>query len=56
MTTPLFLLRCCQMGISIRDLDMLTIGMVDDMNTESSNDGYEYPEEATNEDIKKMLL
>lgn len=28
MTTPLFLLRCVQLGISIRDLDLLTIGMV----------------------------
>ena len=27
MTTPLFLLRCVQLGISIRDLDLLTIGM-----------------------------
>ena len=28
MTTPLFLLRCVQLGISIRDLDLLTIGLV----------------------------
>lgn len=26
MTTPLFLLRCVQLGISIADLDLLTIG------------------------------
>lgn len=31
MTTPLFLLRCVQLGLSIRDLDLLTIGMVNDM-------------------------
>ena len=31
MTTPLFLLRCVQLGISIRDLDLLTIGMVNDV-------------------------
>ena len=31
MTTPLFLLRCVQLGISIRDLDLLTIGMVNDI-------------------------
>ena len=31
MTTPLFLLRCVQLGISIQDLDLLTIGMVNDM-------------------------
>ena len=26
MTTPLFLLRSVELGISIRDLDLLTIG------------------------------
>lgn len=31
MTTPLFLLRCVQLGISIADLDLLTIGLVNDM-------------------------
>ena len=40
MTTPLFLLGCVQLGISIRDLDLLTIGMVNDMYAESSNDEY----------------
>ena len=38
MTTPLFLLRCVQLGISISDLDLLTIGMVNDMYVESGND------------------
>ena len=37
MTTPLFLLRCVQLGISIRDLDLLIIGMVNDMYVESGN-------------------
>ena len=27
MTTPLFLLRCVQIGLSISELDLLTIGM-----------------------------
>ena len=40
MTTPLFLLRCVQLGISICDLDLLTIGMVNEMYAESSNDEY----------------
>lgn len=40
MTTPLFLLRCVQLDISIRDLNLLTIGMVNDMYAESSNDEY----------------
>lgn len=51
MTTPLFLLRCIQLGISIRDLDLLTIGMVNDMFTESRNDDYDgYTEVATQTD------
>lgn len=44
MTTPLFLLRCVQLGISIRDLGLLTIGMVNDMFAESRNDEYPYRE------------
>jgi hypothetical protein len=50
MTTPLFLLRCVQLGISIHDLDLLTIGMVNDMYTESRNDDYNYREVATQSD------
>ena len=52
MTTPLFLLRCVQLGISIRDLDLLTIGMVNDMFAESRNDEYKgYKEIATQKDF-----
>ena len=52
MTTPLFLLRCVQLGISIRDLDLLTIGMVNDMYAESVNDDYKgYREIVTQKDF-----
>lgn len=51
MTTALFLLRVAQLGISISDLDLLTVGMVSDIFTESANDDYEYPELATQEDF-----
>lgn len=54
MTTPLFLLRCVQLGISIRDLDLLTIGMVNDMYAESRNDEYKYATVATQEDFDKF--
>ena len=37
---PHFLLRCVQLGISIADLDLLTIGLVNDMFTERENDEY----------------
>ena len=40
MTTPLFLLRCVQLGIHIGELELLTIGMVNDMYAENSNDDY----------------
>ena len=40
MTTPLFLLRCVQLGLSLGELDMLTIGMVNDMFTERENVEY----------------
>jgi hypothetical protein len=50
----LFLLRCVQLGISLGDLELLTIGMVNDMFTESSNDEYDYPIMATQEDFDKF--
>ncbi len=43
MTTPLFLLRCVELGISLSELDLLTIGIVNDMFTERDNDEYDYP-------------
>ena len=42
MTTALFMLRCVQIGLSIRDLDLLTIGMVNEMFIENQNDEYKY--------------
>ena len=47
MTTPLFLLRCVQIGLSLSDLDLLTIGMVNEMCIEKDNDDYDYPYTAT---------
>ena len=54
MTTPLFMLRCVQLGISIRDLDLLSIGLVNDMFIEMGNDDFEYPEVATQSDMDKF--
>lgn len=51
MTTPLFLLRSVEIGISIRDLDLLTVGLVIDMWTERANDGVKYNRVATQEDF-----
>lgn len=54
MTTPLFMLRAAQIGIAIRDLDLLSIGLVLDMHTETSNDDFEYPIAATQEDYNNF--
>ena len=54
MTTPLFLLRCLQIGLSISELDLLTIGTVNDMYSEMSNDDYDYAEVATQEQMDRF--
>lgn len=54
MTTPLFLLRCLQIGLSLRDLDLLTVGIVNDIFVENQNDDYQYKEIATQEDFDKF--
>ncbi len=40
MTTPLFLLRCKQLGLTLTELDLLTIGIINDMFTERENDDF----------------
>ena len=55
MTTALFLLRAIQLGISIRDLDLLTIGLVNDMFVESCNDEYKgWKKLATQDDFDRF--
>lgn len=54
MTTALFMLRCVQVGLSIRDLDLLTIGMENEMFIESRNDEVAdkvYAKQATQHDF-----
>ena len=46
ITTALFLLRCLEVGLSLSDLDLLTIGMVLDIWTEKGNDGEKYETKA----------
>lgn len=54
MTTPLFLLRCIQLGLSMRDLELLSIGLINDMYVESGNDDFKYATIATQEDMDKF--
>lgn len=54
ITTPLLMLRAVQLGISIRDLDLLTIGMINDMFVEAENDKLDHPVIATQEDMDRF--
>jgi hypothetical protein len=54
MSTALFLLRCAEVGLSMSDLDDLTVGMVNDMFIEKSNDSYDWKELASQEDFDKF--
>ena len=54
MTTPLFLLRSVEIGVSIADLDLLTVGLVIDMWTEKANDSVKYKRVAAQEDFDKF--
>ena len=54
MTTPLFMLRCVQLGLSMADLELLSIGLINDMYAESRNDDCKYAELATQEDFDKF--
>ena len=51
LTTPLFLLRCVEVGIGIADLDLLTIGLILDMWTEKGNDSESYAVLASQDDF-----
>lgn len=48
------MLRCFQCGITITDLEQLSIGMVYDIFTENQNDNYEYKQVATQSDFDKF--
>lgn len=54
MTTPLFLLRCVQLGISIQELELLSIGLINDMYAESRNDECKFAQVATQEDFDRF--
>lgn len=54
MTTPLFLLRCVQLGLGVGDLELLTIGLVNDMFTERQNDDFKYDILASQDDFDRF--
>ncbi|MBQ3071829.1 MAG: hypothetical protein IJD20_00865 [Oscillospiraceae bacterium] len=56
MSTALLLLRAAEIGISIADLDLLTIGMLNDIFIEKFNDSEgAFENVATQEDINNFL-
>ena len=54
INTAVFMLRAVQLGLSIADLEELSIGMVYDMLIEKQNDNYDYPVLATQADIDRL--
>ena len=48
---PLFLLRCVEIGLSLSDLDLLTIGMVNELFIEKDNDSITYEYKAQQSDF-----
>ncbi len=54
MTTPLFLLRCVELGINIGDLELLTVGIVLDIWTEKSNDNHKYKQIAGQDEYDRF--
>nr|DAY18890.1 MAG TPA: hypothetical protein [Caudoviricetes sp.] len=47
-------MRAVKLGITVQDLDLLTIGLVMDMFTESQNDNFEYDDMAEQADFDKF--
>lgn len=54
-TGATFMLRCAELGLSIADLDDMTMGMVYDMLIERTNDHEKYNYKATQEDINNFF-
>lgn len=54
MNSSLYVLRCMQAGLSVADLDLLTVGMVYDIMTESSYDEHGYVRRANQKDFDRF--
>ena len=48
------MLRVLKLGISIRDMELVTIGMINEMYAEEANDSLDWPELATQEDMDRF--
>ena len=54
MTTPLYLLRCKQVGYSYADLREIPMCIVQGSFIEQGNDTYDYPLKATQREINML--
>lgn len=54
MTTPLLMLRALEIGLSVQDMDLISIGLLLDMWTEKANDSVKYRRVATQKDFDRF--
>ena len=54
MTTPLLLLRAVQLGVHISEMDLLTIGTINDMYTEMQRDEEPHDQIASQDDMDQF--
>ncbi len=54
MTTPLLLLRAVQLGVHISEMDLLTIGTINDMYTEMQRDDEPHDQIASQDDMDRF--
>lgn len=54
MTTPLLLLRAAQLGVHISEMDLLTIGTINDMYTEMQRDEEPHDQIASQDDMDRF--
>lgn len=55
MSSALFLLRTKEIGLTLDELDVLSVGTIYDLIAEKANDKYEWPQEMTQSDIDKFF-
>lgn len=53
-TGSTFMLRCAELGLTMDDLDSMTMGMVYDLLIERANDHEQYSYRATQEDFDRF--
>ena len=55
MTTALITLRAKELGFELEELSLISLGFLYEILTEKSNDSFDYPTEATQEDINAFF-